>query len=75
MTPPGDGGQHSAVGVAEGIWRQQQGGHASCSQRSPPVTRLDQQVHVAAQKALLHVDIFTTVGQQEGLPVTWRRNT
>lgn len=75
MIPPGDGGQHSAVGVAERVRRQQRGGHSSCGQRSPPVTRLDQQVHVAAQKELLHVDIFTAVGQQEGLPVTWRRNT
>lgn len=72
---PGDSSQHSSVGVTERVMRQQQGGHASCGQSSPPVTRLNQQVHVAAQKTLLHVDVFTAVRQQEGLSVSWKRNT
>lgn len=39
------------------------------------MTRLNQQVHVTAQKTLLHIYIFTPVGQKEILPVTWRGNT
>lgn len=72
MFPPGDSSQHSPVGLTEWVLRQQQGGHAPRGQRAPPMTRLNQQVHVAAQKTLLHVDIFTAVGQQKGLSVTWR---
>ncbi len=71
---PGDSSQHSPVEVTKPVLRQQKGSHASCGQCSSPMTCLNQQVHVAAQKTLLHVDIFTAVGQQEGLSVTWRRN-
>lgn len=63
------------MGITEWIQRQQRGSHASCGQCSPPMTRLNQQVHVTPQETLLHVDIFTAVGQQEGLPVTCRRST
>lgn len=62
--------QHSLVGVTKWVLRQQQGGHASRGQGSTAMTCLDQEIHVAVQKALLHVDIFTAVRQQESFPVT-----
>lgn len=67
---PGDSSQHSPVGISVRVLRQQQSRHAPCGQRSATMTCLNQQLHVAPQEALLHVDIFTAVGQQEGLPVT-----
>lgn len=73
LSQPCDSGQHSLVGVTAWIRGQQRRSHAPGGQRSPPMARLNQQVHVAAQEALLHVDIFTAVRQEEGLPATCTR--
>lgn len=48
MFQPGDSGQHASVGVWMCVLRKQQGGHASRGQRAHAMTRLNQQVHVAA---------------------------
>lgn len=70
MFLPADSSQHCPIRVTVCVLGQQQSGHASCGQCSTPMARLNQQVHVGAQKPLLHVDIFTAVGQQESLTVT-----
>lgn len=75
LFPPGDSSHHSLVGFTKWVLRQQQGSHAPCGQGTPPMTCLNQQIHVAAQKMLLHVDIFTPVRQQERLSVAWWRDT
>lgn len=66
--------QHSPVGVCVGVGGEQQGSHASSGQCPPTMARLNQQVHVAAQKTLLHVDVFASVRQQEVVTVTWKSN-
>lgn len=73
MVLPGDRSEGCPVGGAVPVLRQQQSGHAPRGQSPAPVTRLHQQVHVTAQEALLHVDVLTTVREQESLPVTWKR--
>lgn len=68
---PGDSGQDPPIeGTVLPLWWQQLRRHAPGGQSPPPVARLNQQVHVAFQEPLFHVDIFAAVWKQEGWSVT-----
>ena len=69
---PCDISQHGTVGRDVPGRGQQGGSHAPGGQGPAAVAGLHQEVHVAAEETLLHVDVLTAVREEEGLPVSCR---